>query len=438
MPSASFIPDPCISVKTLPDGSREICATLIIPPDQSITNCRQFEREAQQATNAIGLKAMELGLLAFDTLGEPIMVGRVSMTSKGRFPQEYRTLFGIVFLDRHVYQSSQGGKTFVPLEAYARVLCHSSPQLANCIASRYTEVCAAKVQDGFADSNQIKIDVNLIQEISRGLGRVALNKEDYWTYRPAVAAELVATIGLGIDGALVPILHEPDWRQVMVGTITLYDKEGGVLHTAYFAKAPQAGKERFQRQLDREVACYKKWYPDALWVGVSDGAEDLRRLLTPHCHQLVLDFYHVAEYVAGAAGTMQENKGPEARKAWLEEALHDLKHQEGEAAALLGRMEQQLEQYAKGSEDVKKLEAAVSYFSNNLDRMDYAACLEEKLPIGSGITEAACKTLVKSRFCGAGMRWHGNSMEQLLSLKSLRDSSGRWEQFWSRIEQRGY
>jgi len=33
------------------------------------------------------------------------------------------------------------------------------------------------------------------------------------------------------------------------------------------------------------------------------------------------------------------------------------------------------------------------------------------LPISSGVTDAACKTLIKQRLCGLGMRWKnkGNS-----------------------------
>ena len=30
---------------------------------------------------------------------------------------------------------------------------------------------------------------------------------------------------------------------------------------------------------------------------------------------------------------------------------------------------------------------------------------DQYFPIGSGVTEAACKTLIKQRFCLAGMRW---------------------------------
>lgn len=37
--------------------------------------------------------------------------------------------------------------------------------------------------------------------------------------------------------------------------------------------------------------------------------------------------------------------------------------------------------------------------------MHYARYRAQGLPIGSGVTEAACKTLVKQRLCGSGMKW---------------------------------
>ena len=42
-------------------------------------------------------------------------------------------------------------------------------------------------------------------------------------------------MGLAIDGALVPVLHEPEWRQAMVGTSTLDDTEDEGLHVGQVA-----------------------------------------------------------------------------------------------------------------------------------------------------------------------------------------------------------
>jgi hypothetical protein len=69
--------------------------------------------------------------------------------------------------------------------------------------------------------------------------------------------------------------------------------------------------------------------------------------------------------------------------------------------------------------------------------MDYAMHTAKNLPIGSGVTEAACKTLVKHRLWGSGMRWKGQGAKVILSIRALVQSKGRWQQFWDKIDQYG-
>jgi hypothetical protein len=69
--------------------------------------------------------------------------------------------------------------------------------------------------------------------------------------------------------------------------------------------------------------------------------------------------------------------------------------------------------------------------------MNYADHVAQDLPIGSGVTEAACKTLVKQRLCCSGMRWKLQGAKVILSLRALIQSKGRWEQFWDKVDQFG-
>ena len=69
--------------------------------------------------------------------------------------------------------------------------------------------------------------------------------------------------------------------------------------------------------------------------------------------------------------------------------------------------------------------------------MSYPKFLAEHLPIGSDVTEAACKTLVKQRLCASGMRWKNKGAGIVLSLRALTQTVGRWTQFWEKIDQFG-
>ena len=61
-----------------------------------------------------------------------------------------------------------------------------------------------------------------------------------------------------------------------------------------------------------------------------------------------------------------------------------------------------------------------------------------RIPIGSGVTEAACKVLVKQRLCGSGMRWKERGAAATLSVRCLTYTPERWNQFWSRIDRSGF
>ena len=83
---------------------------------------------------------------------------------------------------------------------------------------------------------------------------------------------------------------------------------------------------------------------------------------------------------------------------------------------------------------------ALTYLRNQIKggRLNYAELAEQKIPIGSGVTEAACKVLVKQRLCGSGMRWKDAGAAAVLSVRCLTYTTGRWSQFWKKIDREGY
>ena len=84
-----------------------------------------------------------------------------------------------------------------------------------------------------------------------------------------------------------------------------------------------------------------------------------------------------------------------------------------------------------------KLATCITYFTNQRHRMQYAQYQGAGMPIGSGVTEAACKTLIKQRLCRSGMKWSEHGAQVILSLRALVLTATRWDQFWSKINQYG-
>src|SRR5207245_1812460 len=76
----------------------------------------------------------------------------------------------------------------------------------------------------------------------------------------------------------------------------------------------------------------------------------------------------------------------------------------------------------------KELDAAITYVDHQLKagRMEYAEAVERNYPIGTGITEAAAKTVVGTRMKRAGARFsqHGGQAVMLFRTALL---SSRFE-----------
>lgn len=80
------------------------------------------------------------------------------------------------------------------------------------------------------------------------------------------------------------------------------------------------------------------------------------------------------------------------------------------------------------------LQTAITYIENHKHQMNYALYLKKGYLIGSGVTESACKTLIKARFCGCGMQWEINNTKPMALMRSLVLTKNRWDQAWKNIE----
>ena len=78
----------------------------------------------------------------------------------------------------------------------------------------------------------------------------------------------------------------------------------------------------------------------------------------------------------------------------------------------------------------RRIAQVLGYFRGNRHRMRYADAKAKGLPIGSGVVEAACKTLVTERLKRSGMRWGPRGGQAILTLRSLVQSR-RFEHAWS-------
>jgi hypothetical protein len=389
------------------------------------------------ALNQAGVAATAEALSRFDADGQPIRLGTTKLTSMGQVRKDYQTPYGVATLERHVYQSSQGGKTYCPLDQDARIVVSSTPRFAKIVAHKYAEFGAGRVLEDLAENHGRKVTKAFVQDVADVVASVALAKEEAWEYALPALEEPVATITVGLDGTCL-LMCEDGWREAMVGTLGLYNKDGERLHTVYTAATPEYGKLRFFERFDREVDRIKAAYPEAMTVGVADGAKENWLYLETVTQKQVVDFFHATQYLGKAADPLFADDGA-GQRPWIDSWCHRLKHEPGAAAALIADLE------TRGAALGRKrlpaeVDSALTYFSNQVkgSRMNYAEMVAAKIPIGSGVTEAACKVLVKQRLCGSGMRWKERGAAAVLSLRCLTYTAGRWDQFWSRVDRSGF
>jgi len=352
------------------------------------------------------------------------------MTSKGKVRKCYETPYGAVHLERYVYQTSSGGKTYCPLDERARTIISSTPRFAKQVSSKYAQLSAQEVMDDFKTNHGRPVARSFLQNIVDVVGSIAQAVEVDWMYETPKIDDVVSTVSVSLDGTCVLMVNE-GWREAMTGTITLYNKIEERLHTIYLGAAPEYGKANFLERLEREVYRIKLQYPNATHVGIADGARVNWDFLERHTQYQVLDFFHATEYLAEASHAMHPID-TSARKLWLDLACHRLKHEPQAASQLLGEMNNMLPHRQKQGL-IDKLKSAITYFRNQRQRMDYNFYQMNNLPIGSGVTEAACKTLIKQRLCQSGMKWKNQGISMVLHLRALISTKGRWEQFWERI-----
>lgn len=217
-----------------------------------------------------------------------------------------------------------------------------------------------------------------------------------------------------------------EWREASCGTISLFDAEGERISTVQYGRMPEHKKTTLKTLLRKNT----EQRPDLKLVHLADGAQDNWTFFDeemPVGFQLT-DFYHASEYLKDAFDAAYP-KDLNKSRAKFEEYKIILREELGGIKKTL-RALRHLRSQHKGN---KAIEASVTYFTNNQHRMLYAEAKNKNYPIGSGVVEASCKTLVGQRLKRAGMSWNNKGGQGVLTFRSLIKSS-RFDKAWLFIE----
>jgi hypothetical protein len=163
-------------------------------------------------------------------------------------------------------------------------------------------------------------------------------------------------------------------------------------------------------------------------VVLGDGAAWIWRLAAEHFPGAVqiVDLWHAREHVWKVAHAVFGRGNPQAA-AWAKPACDLLS--EGKLPALLTMIEQlpAISPEPGAARSVPEIEA--DYFRSNALRMRYPIFRAQGMQIGSGVAEAACKTVVSTRAKRAGMRWTPDGLDAVLALRTA-VLNGTYHDFW--------
>lgn len=177
------------------------------------------------------------------------------------------------------------------------------------------------------------------------------------------------------------------------------------------------GKDEFIGKLQKEVKT-RDFEGPRTRVFISDGEIFLRNMQEKYFpgYIAILDIFHVKEKLWDFSHCFHREGSGDAKDyvALLYRMLL-----EGNAFGCLQAMKATLNLKKLSKSKRETIKRIVVYFENNLDRMKYDEYLKKGLPIGSGAVESACKSLVKIRMEGCGMRWSKSGANAMLKLRAI-------------------
>ncbi|HEX9615869.1 MAG TPA: hypothetical protein VGA03_00540 [Anaerolineales bacterium] len=423
----------------------------------SMGNFESFEQDLHALVMAFECEMVSEELGRYDVTVEEIEMGSKVYRRGESLPETYLTAAGRVSVERHLYYpGAEKGKGICPLELRCGIIGgYFTPR-----AARQGAFAMAHLTPG--ESEALFAEIGNMQPSRSSLDRLAKALSPHWeSHRVEWEAQLrqketvsaaAKVMAISVDGVMAPIrgadkqekAEQPGkhasgptgYKEVGCGTVTLYDQEAERLQTVRYARMPESKKVTLQQQLETEVSSILALSPDLVRVHLADGAKDNWRLMKDIESHLpaplqapieIVDFYHGCDHLkngcdaAWGESTHESKDYFERLKTWLKES-------EDGTERIIRTLRFQCS-LAKGNKR-KRLEAELTYFRNQQQRMHYAEYIRQNLPIASGVMEASCKTLVTQRLKRSGMTWTKTGGQAILTLRSLIQSY-RWRSAWA-------
>ena len=378
---------------------------------------------------------------------------------KRKTPQDVATSFGKVRLVRAGYRPTEktGDPTIFPLARQLGIVAGATPALAERAARYQAEAGATqrRTLERLRQEHGVQWGVKKLREVvgcvaeamTEERHEVQAGKLLHWLEQAqAGKGKHRPVLSVGRDGISfgVPVRKGTMYEVASAGTVTVLDRRGQRLGTVYLACTPESKQGTLSGQLTQLAEeVLRRWErPAPRLCYVTDAGDNetayyqnvLRRMRHPRTGERlewirVVDYYHASTRLWTMAEALFG--GDPAGKAWARRMQRVLKEPGGvrrvlnSAAALRSRR-------GMTGTGRREFDKAYNYLRTRTKHMRYAAYKRLGIPRGSGVTEAACKTIYTQRLKLSGMRWKKAGAQTILNLRVLL-LSGVWTEAYQRM-----
>jgi hypothetical protein len=376
-----------------------------------------------------------------------------------RRPKQPKTIycsFGPIEYTRFRYEGVERGQTSIfPLDLQLGLEAHlATPVLAERVGRLAVDHEQSHVLAMLARDHGVCWAVKTLRKVTAALcaGMASFREEAQvhkvldWLkqafqskgrHRPALT--------IGRDGIMVPI-RKQGFKEASSATLAIYNRRGKRLGTIYLGFMPEPGQTIMTEQLTalarRVLSAWHAQQGDCPRLAyLTDGGYHPREYFQTVLRKMpdlwsrdpkqklswqwILDYWHVCGYVNKLATALFGENGKAWK--WFATMRRWLRDRRGGITNILRSATQYL---ALGQRSKAREEAfwtAYRFLRKNSRWMQYADYRRHGLPIGSGITEAACKTVFTQRLKRSGMSWENVSGQRIVTLRVLH-LSGVWKE----------
>ena len=352
-------------------------------------------------------------------------------------------LFGPIALRRYCYQPLETcGKCLFPLEIRLGIVAGvATAALADLVAREAVGLTQRQVLEQLKSRGVVwgvQTLRNVTQAMAQTLGvhchEAQVQQVLRWLKQAAGSTgPRRFTISVGRDGVMIPMIHQSKFKEACTATLSVLDRCGKRIGTVYLGQMPEAHQATLGLELTALLnEVLRRWngllprlvyvtdcghHPTVYFEEVLSKMFHPQRPMELLKWEWIVDYYyHACQYVATLAEAIF---GPgRAAFAWSAKQRKILKEKSGgvfrvlRSAAALRSIRGLI-----GSKEDYWL--AYRYLRNRASKMDYRAYRLRRLPIGSGVTEAACKNVFTQRFKLSGMKWGIDGGRAILRLRVI-------------------